>query len=67
MTLTEQEAATKWCVRAMGRNSNDKCLTSACMAWRWAKKLRVDVNDQVVGEDNSSTHGYCGLAGEART
>lgn len=65
--MTENEAKTKWCPHSRswsesgaanrGRdgqvNSEDMCLGSHCMAWRWVNSAS--------SRDKS---GYCGLAGK---
>lgn len=79
MTLTEEEAKTKRCQESFGDNNVSQyghmfagggamggafgvytspsfCIASACMAWRWRQ-------DDISGERPSTTHGYCGKAG----
>lgn len=62
--MTEDEAKTKWCPVAntrfipagAGATASDRCIGSACMAWRETHMVTdapVDPRD-----------GYCGLAGK---
>lgn len=68
MTLTEEEAKTKWCPFASvtARDANGcgtywngepafMCIASACMAWRPIPKS---------AENPYPPEGYCGLAGK---
>lgn len=73
MTLTEEEAKTKWCQESIYETS--KCLGSACMAWRWRTEggsyeaVSIGYSSEayarlVPGSGvPSTTHGYCGKAG----
>lgn len=64
--MTEQEARTKTCLfyKLAYPSSNGKCITSACMKWRWevvgfrygADGSRINVY--------SDKEGYCGLGGK---
>lgn len=67
MTLTEDEAKTKWCHYSMqhpveiidGKEATvggRKCIGSACMAWRWGPTG--------AGEQTTQPTGSCGLAGK---
>ena len=68
MILTEKEAMTKWCHRAIPEYT-DRCIASRCMAWRWFGFVGEDgtfwepkpnvTNSYAVKE----RRGYCGLAG----
>ena len=52
---TEDEAKTKWCWRAMGNDSQEKCHGSACMAWRWkgwASTQYTTTKDTMVTDDH---------------
>lgn len=63
MIVEEKKAAEFFChyPEKMG------CEGSSCMAWRWAKEATtrsVDVDGTIIDNAvDSSTHGYCGLAG----
>lgn len=54
---TEDEAKMKWCPHDFINRSNDNCIGSNCMAWRWVSYHR----DQDMS--NKTPQGYCGLAG----
>ena len=56
MYQTEDEAKTKICPPSLMSGGSNKCQTTECMAWRWAKKPT---------ETEPGT-GYCGLAGDPR-
>lgn len=82
--MTEDEAKTKWCpetryfndgtkmwVNRTGVDWLDKCIGSACMAWRWKQRV---TNQEEMDNNQYSTirikpiledtdQGYCGLAG----
>ena len=45
--MTVEEAKTKWCCM----HEIEKCITDACMAWRWK-------------DTEIKNEGYCGLAGK---
>jgi hypothetical protein len=76
MMLTEDEAKQKWCPRLP--DQRDKCIASACMAWRWGPdacrhKERGTIHD--IGAMNAQysdaseyerlpASGFCGLAGQ---
>ncbi len=78
MLLTEHEARERWCHQAVkdGSNRNDtggafiscRCMSSQCMAWRWAGPSR---QPRSVGFEDGwprsgqrdQALGYCGLAG----
>lgn len=83
--LTEAEAQTKWCPHAQevrfprieDRNALDKCIGSACMAWRWFDTVTDDGTlcqlkpTPMVARTPLPTEspldarrGYCGLAGK---
>lgn len=75
--MTEDEAKTKWCpmVRhpifpqeAGGGNLGGKCISSACMMWRWIEDLswrnRADDEFRRSGRRIQHEEGYCGLAGK---
>lgn len=60
--MTDSDAQTKWCPfvppnkqydTEMRAVTNDRCLGSACMAWR--RFLGTSTNEHATG-------GYCGLA-----
>jgi hypothetical protein len=75
VTLTEEEAKTKWCpfvrhnlgrdlpaaYRGMHVTSDSKCIGSACMAWRDAGK---DTRTNSYVGNYSVDVGFCGLAGK---
>lgn len=59
--LTEKEAKEKWCPYTYRWVTEEKrlttrCIASECMAWRWGKF-------ETEGTENT-TKGYCGLAGK---
>ena len=79
--MTEEEAKKKWCLLSMvDEDSYQKCLGSACMAWRWGpgapilrhKKTgveRLGAGQAFNPNDEDCIHprgdqGYCGLAGK---
>ena len=69
MLLTEEEAMKMWCPRAHN-GSDQECIASNCMAWRWFEKSKwdLDMNDGKGGEEVINHHqpdwkGFCGLAG----
>lgn len=73
MSVTEEEAKTKWCPEARASNNGEQpvtinrsynapdpdclCIGSACMAWRWKLQTRFD-------EEREGKLGYCGKAGK---
>jgi hypothetical protein len=59
MIVEEVSAHEKACC-AMGVESN--CVGSRCMAWRWDRE-ETSRNANGYGIKNSTTHGFCGLAG----
>lgn len=76
MTLTEEEAKTKWCPQLTGPNNSsgtgNVCIASACMAWRWAIKKgdyfyskggHLGATENVL-EIETVGQGYCGKAGK---
>lgn len=63
MIIEEKEAHDMQCAR---NPSASFCFGSRCMAWRWHVKEK-DVPGVVVIRQRSTTHGYCGLAGELRS
>lgn len=60
--MTEEEAKTKWCFRAPDA-ANDRCIGSACMAWRWVMEHIIQ-RDGTISGPTPSQQGYCGLAGK---
>ena len=65
MLKTELEASVQGCCgpTTCGRrdSAGDRvCVSSACMAWRWAERM-IDGPDSYVSEP--APKGYCGLAG----
>ena len=70
--MTEEEAKTKWCPfdpRAPSPERTDRCIASACMAWR-TRPIRS--HEQDVMRDGTAVNpptnsvtldGFCGLAG----
>ena len=70
MTLTEEEAGTKWCPefrRAGGGGNSDadgyrrtNCIGSKCMFWRWLVNEDQPDIDRTIGGILSV--GYCGKA-----
>lgn len=77
--MTEEEAKTKWC--PFGRPetaATDRCIGSACMAWRWKPQLWEHVSagsppSTYVAKEETDGYGrkgkaipregFCGLAG----
>lgn len=76
--MTEEEAKTKWCPVANTRfiagdeprMAADRCIGSACMAWRKTGDAKVENRKgQLVDRDMDGTgrwhyEGFCGLAGK---
>jgi hypothetical protein len=60
---TEEEAKEKVCPEIIGdsgRSITNKCISSDCMAWRWAQR-----ETRMTGDDVAYVKvGYCGLAGK---
>jgi hypothetical protein len=44
--------------------SNPVCLGSKCMAWRWARELKVFGADPGLSAEVITDKGFCGLAGQ---
>jgi hypothetical protein len=80
--MLESEAKTKWCpahkIIIEGLDASQKCIGSACMAWRWEKvnilrdkKTGVfsslppswDGSQYEMVEADHPSKGFCGLAG----
>ena len=61
--MTEDEAKTKWCPQAHD-GSNQKCIGSKCMAWRWRYNNRDLIKDRPEEFKGLKDVGYCGLAGK---
>ncbi len=62
--FTEDEAREKYCVQSISTGERT-CGGSVCMAWRWDRVL-VPVKHETLTCSklrDSTTHGYCGLAG----
>lgn len=79
MSLTEDEARTKWCpmVRHSGDGANmperdAECVGAACMMWRWHEPWTSSVEEGQGGDlvlrlsrkPDEPKRGYCGLAGK---
>ena len=66
--MTERDATTKTCWRSVGRPEYDKCLGSACMAWRWARSPMGSVDALAENEPAAvvlpiDRAGDCGMVG----
>lgn len=73
--FTEDEAKNSWCPFARGDSVarervagdgkyHNRCIGSACMAWRW-HATHINNPDDPTGDliPSGDTYGYCGLAG----
>ncbi len=71
----EVEARKKWCPFARGNSIarervsatgeyDNRCIGSACMAWRW-EMTHIEDKHNPGGDlvESHDTHGFCGLAG----
>jgi hypothetical protein len=55
--MTEEQAKGKWCPFArVDIDSGNRCIASACMAWRWAGTASQYPR-------KAGVPGFCGLAG----
>jgi len=76
--MTEEEAKAKMCCGPLHFSSTDpngqRCIASACMAWRWSRKANPDYREANIWPDARPFHmreptvqdcenGGCGLAG----
>lgn len=71
LMMTEDEAAKKKChvtftrAGSIGeRGQEETCMASGCMAWRWARELKVFEADPGLSAEVITDKGYCGLAGQ---
>lgn len=67
MLLNAKEANEKWCHITLSTKV-EKCLASACMAWRWAEYTphvceKCGTEDTEWTDQPEQRRGYCGLAG----
>ena len=71
MLLTEEEAKWKWCPQAHD-GSDQRCVVSHCMAWRWdlpkefEKLKRESENKPHKSPHQKGWKGFCGLAGRVK-
>ena len=63
--MTEEQAKTKWCCVGMTHESGQqRCIASACMAWKWAKHTKTRRAVYAEAEDIPGARlGGCGMAG----
>lgn len=64
MSMTEDEARTKWCPLAEQAASSSRCIASECAAWRWQQSPEQTQLEKDLGLEESRSYGYCGLAGK---
>lgn len=64
MILLEDEAKTCLCQETFGSKIGpSNCITSKCMAWRWATDKQEADAGYTASETQGNLTGYCGKAG----
>lgn len=66
MIVTPAEAKQMMCCSTPAQDKPKtfgQCVSTACMAWRWA--LEAVEDDGTIRPVESKTYGYCGMAGDA--
>ncbi len=63
MIVEEEKANKKICPYEQGSEQAYNCQGSKCMAWRWIDEHTAIDYSLPCENVQSTTHGYCGLAG----
>jgi hypothetical protein len=62
--MNEEEARTKWCPMMGVDHSEECCIGSTCMMWRWNSEFTLPEGHVLPDIKDSATEGYCGLGGK---